>query len=200
MKEEKDMKEKVIVVGKQELERSIDMLTGENVDFMIVDKNLFSISKISTILKPVIENDPLFLNKKMTIEFAYADRILPMDVKIVANFNSVSSLEFVKTSKMLNESQLLMIADKVMSTFKENYSYCEEKLTKMIDDMTLNETIVFLTKALNKDDCEEVKNDFITKFETWKQRMTTENEELKSLMDKLFSYLMTMKVWKKSQL
>lgn len=194
------MKNKEIIIDKSGLERSIDMLTGNNIEYFLIDKNLFSINKISTILKPTFKTSQMLNDRRMIIEFAYADKVLPMDVKIILCFNDVSCLEFVKSSQMINESQFNSVVEKVFACYKENYSYDDEKLKQIIDDIALNETILILTQALNKDDCESAKNDFISKFETWKKRRTDENEVLEKLMNDLFVKLISMKVWKKSQI
>jgi hypothetical protein len=68
-------------------------------------------------------------------------------------------------------------------------------LKSIIDEVALNEAVLMLIQGVNKDDCEDVKNDFIAKYETWKSRKKEENVELEKLMNKLYADLLSTKVW-----
>lgn len=186
------MKNAIIYLDEANLEKSIDVMNDE---FLLVDDNLFSINKITTILKPKIVFDEIYMNKRMIIEFAYSDKVMPMNVKLVLNFNDVSCLEFVKSSQMINDAQLNSIAEKLFDSLKENDAlYDEEKIQKIADDVVLNETILLLTQALNKEDCDITKNDFISKFDTWKTRRSNENKDLEEKMSQLFLQLINVKL------
>ena len=159
---------------------------------------MFSLDKISTLLKPRFENSYMMMKRSMIVEFSYADKVMPMAVKLTLNFNDSSCMKFIKESKMLNESQMKDINDKITACFKENYTYDEDKLKSIIDEVALNEAVLMLIQGVNKDDCEDVKNDFISKYETWKTRNNEENIELEKLMNKFYANLLSVKVWNKT--
>ncbi len=191
------MKTKKIEINSQlELTRAIDILKEER-ENLYIDKNLFSVNKISTILKPSIEEDLMMMNKKMIIEFSYADKVMPMDVKLIFNFHDDTCIAFLDNSKIVNETQLNSIWKKMKDFFKENQSYDDEHLKELMDDVAVNETLLILTQAVNKEDCENIKNDFTSKYESWKKKITEENAYSENLMNKLFSALVSLKIWKK---
>ena len=191
------MKVKEIVVGKGELEGSISALANGSGEFFVIDRNVFSVSRISTILKPAVSCGSPLKGKRMTVEFAYADRVLPMDVKVTVDFNDVSCIEFVRSSQTINDAQLNAVAEKAFACAKGARQYDDERLRQIVDDVALNETILILTQALNRDDCESAKAEFISKFEAWRKRRAEENEELERLMGTLFASLASVKVWGK---
>ncbi len=191
------MKNKEIIADIEIIQRAIDLLEGKGVEYFIIDQNLFSINKISTILKPYVNTSNDVFDKIAIIEFAYSDKVMPMNVKIVSQFENESCLEFVKSSKMINETQLATIIGKTQECFKENYNYDDEKLKQILDDTVLNETIMLLINGINKEDCENVKNDFTSKFEAWKERQHNKNEEMMDAIQTLFTKLMYAKVIKK---
>ena len=192
------MKSKEITVKKEDLNIAIDVLAEKNQSYLVIAGNMFSLDKISTLIKPRFESSDMMMNRSMIVEFAYADKVMPMAVKLILNFENESCIKFIEESKMLNESQIKDINDKITACFKENYTYDEDKLKSIIDEVALNEAVLVLIQGVNKDDCEDVKNDFISKYETWKSRNSEENIELGKLMNRLYANLLSVKVWNKT--
>ena len=190
------MKVKDIFLNKELVEETNNFLKyAKSNGYFVVDGNLLAIDKIVTILKPEVNSSIKNLNKIVeTLSFSYNDKVMPMVVNLKIKYEDPSCLKFVEVGQLLNEVQYEALSDKVEQYINEFTTRDLKSLADTIDNMVLNETILFLTKGINKDDCETTKNEIMSKFEAWKERINNENENIHCLMTSLYGSLINLKL------
>lgn len=177
------MKQKFIrICDKKKLENTITDRV------LYIDDNLFTIDRITTILKP--EETTVFIDqKRINIVFSYSDKCLPMVVNVAVDMKDDSALAYVAESKLLNDLQLETIVTKIEECIKEDN-------LNTINELVLTETLNIITQAINKADIESTKNDFLSKFDLWKDRVKKENDELAEAANNFFKDLVFAKAVK----
>lgn len=172
----------------------------------IIDDNFFTVSKIMTMFKPVIQTkvDKSFYFEEFV--FSYADANINDIFKVRFYYKPTSFFDFLKTAQYLNEQQLDKLADdrsKYLHAHPEfgaededNYDDPDTwgRADDNLDKMMYNEALIYILSSVNKDDVNITKEDVWEKFIKWREEVLSENDEFSQALYNLYQELLSAKL------
>lgn len=152
-----------------ELKETLELYNSTNSNYISLDGNLFDINKIVTILKP--DHVKLDSHDKITLKFSYNDPSMKsvISVSFIEHDNSV--FKFLEISKLISDSQISIIKCKIEELQIPNSNADHTAFKDKINDIAFNEALIFMTNGINDEDCEAVKNDFLSRYENWRSQI-----------------------------
>lgn len=164
------MKENIIYVTSVDLLNAINDITKKH---LFVRGNLFSLDHIISVW------EMMNLTDCAEFSFSYNDSCTNGVFTIRVEKTSSLCIDFLKESKIINDSQISSIEEVIDSQDILNDF-------NKIDEIAINEAIVFLLDGVNKVDYEMIRNDFTSKFEKWKNTITSQNEQKINLLNEFY--------------
>lgn len=162
-----------------------------NEKYLILGSNLFSVENIISCFEIVNdENLSSFEDPKYCyFRFSYNDGIVKQMFKVKVIFEGEGVYSFLKTSTFMDESQLTTLVKKVYDLGKS-----DEVNLKALDDILYNEALIFVTSAINNNECKNVRDDFESKYKIFNEKQIEINLNRETLVKNLFEKLIQIKV------
>lgn len=185
-----------INVNVKDIEDSINNLDKNN-KFFVIKGNLFTIDKILTLkaVKDETENIDHVAFDNTYLEFSYADECNNESIRISYDHEDYSCISFVKNCKNISENEISQIMEKSIKIASEKFKYTGYLLTKAnIDSVFFNEVLVYISSKINENDKSDLKDDFISKYELYKNHQMAKISETKNMLNKLHDMLLNIKV------
>jgi hypothetical protein len=181
--------ELVIYLDRESLIDSLKKLE-ENEKYLILGSNLFSIENIVSCFEIINDNSPTLFDEPRYcyFRFSYNDDIVKQMINVKVLFEGESVYDFLKTSTYMDENQLENLVKKVYELAEEDTNL------KSLDGILYNEALIFITSAINNNECKNVKDDFESKYEIFKEKQLEINLNKKSLVKDLFEKIIQIKV------
>lgn len=182
-----------IEVNKEILKEAILNLE-KNSKFFVINENLFSIDKINTLLK-LTSNYETFKNglfDETKFQFEYGND------KIIINYfhEDTSCQKYTSLCKLISEDEIKTLAEKSYKIVNEKYKGSTIPSLREVDEIFRNEVLVFISSKINEVDKNSATDDFISKYDLFKEKLEFEIKETIDLMNKLYKMLLNIKLEK----
>ena len=162
-----------ITVNLKDVEDCVESLNS-NKKYLIIKNNFFSMDKIITLKAPRVNDESLFTNT--SFELSYDDCCNKDVIKIIYMHEDTDCVTFVDTCQLISDSERNQLWDHAMEIANEKrkelpFSGGSLLLNKKeVDNIFYNEVLVYISSKINENDKSNLKDDFISKFELFKEK------------------------------
>ena len=161
-----------IYVNLKDLEDCIENLNS-NEKFLVIKDNLFSMDKIITMKSPEEDDESPFINTNF--ELSYDDCCKKDVIKISYFHEDDNCITFVKNCQLISEADCKQIWERALRIVHEKNKEFPKSCTlqidqKEVDNIFYNEVLVFISSKINENDKSDLKDDFISKYELFKEK------------------------------
>lgn len=182
-----------IEVNKEILKDAILNLE-KNSKFFVINENLFSINKINTLLK-LTSNYETFENglfDETKFQFEYDND------KIIVNYvhEDTTCEKYISLCKLISDDEINTLLEKSHKIVNEKYKGSTIPSIREVDEIFRNEVLVFISSKINEVDKNSATDDFISKYDLFKEKQELEIRETIDLMNKLYKMLLNIKLEK----
>lgn len=185
----------IIHVNKETLQNAISNLEKNN-QYIVIDKNLFSIKNIDTLLNIKTEygtnmQNGLYDYNKFIFKY--------LNENIEISYRHASSLcqDFVEVSKIISDNEVSTLMEKSFNiALDRNVETRMPGFTTVreIDEIFYNEVLIYIASKINENDKDRTTDDFTSKFNLFKEKQEKEIQETCDLMNKLYDMLLKIKL------
>ena len=180
-----------IFVELNDIEESLKQLETNHKYFIIKD-NLFSMDKIVTLKSPNDKTGSICTPSK--IEFSYNDGCINEVVNIEYVHENTDCISFVRTCKIISENEIDLIFEKAKNIISERRDKSELIKSDEIDNIFYNEVLVYISSKINETDKSDLKDDFISKYEMYKEKKQTIINNTKEAINNLYYKIINAKL------
>lgn len=180
-----------ILVKLNDVEESLKQLETNNKYFIIKD-NLFSMDKIVTLKSPNDKIGSICTTSKF--EFSYNDGCTNEVISIEYVHENTDCISFVRTCKIISESEIDLIFEKAKNIISERRDKSELIKSDEIDNIFYNEVLVYISSKINETDKSDLKDDFISKYEMYKEKKQTIINNTKEAINNLYCKIINAKL------
>lgn len=185
----------IIHVNKEILQNAISNLE-KNKQYIVIDKNMFSIKNIDTLLNIKTEYGTHMQNGLYDYSkfiFKYSNE------NIEISYRHASSLcqNFVEVSKIISDNEVSTLMEKSFNiALDRNLETRVPGFTTVreIDEIFYNEVLIYIASKINENDKDRTTDDFTSKFNLFKEKQEKEIQETCDLMNKLYDMLLKIKL------
>lgn len=186
-----------ILINLNDINESITQIK-KNSKYFVIKDNLFSMDKIITLKKPEKKEN---VYNHTSFEFSYNDGCKNDIIKVIYMHEDISCYSFVKTCKIISENEINQIYDnaskiaeeKVVNRInKEILSIFDKECD--IDNIFYNEVLVYISSKINENDKSDLKDDFISKYEMYKEKKQAIIDETNEAINKLYKKIIDIKL------
>lgn len=180
-----------ILVNLDKINDSIAQIEKNN-QYLIINNNLFSMNKIITLKTP--EDNLSLPFRETSFEFSYNDGCKNDIIKVRYFHEKTDCISFVKTCKVISENEVDQIIEKATKIAIEKNNHKDLDLSNDIDNIFYNEVLVYISSKINENDKSDLKDDFISKFEMFKEKRETIINNTKEAINNLYSKIIDIKL------
>lgn len=162
-----------ISINLKDVEDCLESLNS-NKKYILIKNNLFSMDKIITMKAPLVNDESIFTNT--SFELSYDDCCNKDVIKISYIHEDDDCVTFVDKCQFISEAERNQIWERAVEIANEKrkempFSGCSLYLNqKEIDNIFYNEVLVYISSKINENDKSNLKDDFISKFELFKEK------------------------------
>ena len=162
-----------ISVNLKDVEDCLESLNS-NKKYLIIKDNLFSMDKIITMKAPLVNDESLFTNT--SFQLSYDDCCNKDVIKISYIHEDDDCVTFVSKCQFISDTECNQLWDRAMEIANEKrkelpFSGGSLLLNqKEVDNIFYNEVLVYISSKINENDKSNLKDDFISKFELFKEK------------------------------
>ena len=172
-----------IVVDLDDINTSLIQLE-RNKNYLLIKNNLFSMDKILTLEKP---KDDLSVPFHETLfSFSYNDGCKNDIIYVCYMHEETDCISFVKTCKIISENEMNQIIEKATKIAIEKNNHKQLDISNDIDNIFYNEVLVYISSKINENDKPDLKDDFISKFEMFKEKKQAIIDNTKEAINNLY--------------
>lgn len=182
-----------IVINLDDVNTTLAQLEKNN-NYLLIKNNLFSMNKILTLEKTKDDLNVLF--HETSFNFSYNDGCKNDIIYISYMHEETGCISFVKTCKIISENEVNQILEKATKIALEKNNDNHEKLdiSDDIDNIFYNEVLVYISSKINENDKTNLKDDFISKYEMYKEKKQLIIDNTKTAINNLYDKIINIKL------